>query len=113
MTPPPPRRRDRAIPDDAWIRALLQRIPVGVLAAISDDEPYLHPTSFVYDQDTHAIYTHTAHSGRMPTRPPRSAALRYSYTAPLPKRSRLLLQCSFGHKPKRTTFVHPSCSVRA
>ncbi len=66
MTPPPTRRRDRAIPDDAWIRALLQRVPVGVLAAISDGEPYLHPTSFVYDPTAHAIYTHSARSGRMP-----------------------------------------------
>jgi hypothetical protein len=63
---PSTRRRDRAIPDAAWIRALLQRVPVGVLAAISDGEPYLHPTSFVYDPATHAIFIHSARSGRMP-----------------------------------------------
>lgn len=67
MSTPPIRRHDRAVNDEAWICALLHRVPAGVLAAASGDgQPYAHPTTFVYDEAAHAIYVHSARSGRMP-----------------------------------------------
>lgn len=59
------RRRDRAVDDDAWIRALLRRAPVGSLAsADSDGQPFLNMNLFVYDEAHQVIYFHTARLGR-------------------------------------------------
>ncbi len=57
-------RRDRAVEDEAWIRALLRRAPVGTLATVSDGQPFLNSNLFVYDEAAHAIYLHTARVGR-------------------------------------------------
>jgi nitroimidazol reductase NimA-like FMN-containing flavoprotein (pyridoxamine 5'-phosphate oxidase superfamily) len=55
------RRRDRAVDDDAWIRALLHRAPVGSLAmAGADNQPFLNLNLFAYDEARAAIYMHTA-----------------------------------------------------
>ncbi len=58
------RRKDRAVEDEAWIRAFLRRAPVGMLAMVQDGEPYIHANLFVYDEAAHAIYLHTAKTGR-------------------------------------------------
>ena len=58
------RRHDRAVEDEAWIRALLHRAPVGALATVHDGQPFINTNLFVYDQDAHAIYLHTARVGR-------------------------------------------------
>jgi uncharacterized protein len=58
------RRKDRQVNDDAWIRARLHHAPVGVLATVQKGQPYLNPNLFVYDETRHAIYMHSAHSGR-------------------------------------------------
>lgn len=63
MTTDDMRRRDRA-KDDAWIRELLHTEPVGTLATVDDGQPFLNPNLFVYDEDRHAIYLHTAALGR-------------------------------------------------
>jgi nitroimidazol reductase NimA-like FMN-containing flavoprotein (pyridoxamine 5'-phosphate oxidase superfamily) len=57
-------RKDRAVNDDAWIKALLNRAPVGILATVSDDQPFINMNLFVYDEQQHAIYLHTAGEGR-------------------------------------------------
>lgn len=57
------RRRDRA-KDDTWIRELLRSRPLGTLATVDDGQPFLNPNLFVYDEDRHAIYLHTAALGR-------------------------------------------------
>ncbi len=57
-------RRDRAVEDEAWIRALLRRAPVGTLATVSGCQPFLNSNLFVYDEAAHAIYLHTARVGR-------------------------------------------------
>ena len=63
-TPPEEvRRRDRA-KDDAWVRAFLARAATGVLATVRDGQPYLNSNLFVYDEDRHAIYLHTAQVGK-------------------------------------------------
>ena len=58
------RRSDRAVNDEAWIKALLQRAPIGILATTHDGQPFLNSNLFVYDEDEHAIYMHTARLGR-------------------------------------------------
>lgn len=35
-----------------------------VVASAQDNQPFLRPSAFFYDEDNHAIYVHGAHSGR-------------------------------------------------
>jgi nitroimidazol reductase NimA-like FMN-containing flavoprotein (pyridoxamine 5'-phosphate oxidase superfamily) len=58
------RRSDRAVEDEAWIRALLRRVPFGTLATVAGDQPFVNSNLFVYDESAHAIYMHTANVGR-------------------------------------------------
>ncbi len=58
------RRPDRAVSDEAWIRSLLQRAPVGTLATVLDGQPFQNMNLFVYDESSHSIYLHTARQGR-------------------------------------------------
>ena len=58
------RRSDRAMNDEAWIAAFLHRAPVGVLATVSDDQPFINSNLFVYDEKSNALYIHTARKGR-------------------------------------------------
>ena len=58
------RRRDRAIEDEAWIRMFLHQAPFGVLATVSDGQPFINSNLFVYDEAAHVIYTRTAPVGR-------------------------------------------------
>jgi len=57
------RRNDRAA-DDAWVREFLHEAPVGVLATVSNGQPFVNSNIFVYDEDRHAIFLHTARTGR-------------------------------------------------
>jgi uncharacterized protein len=61
-----PRRQNRA-KDDEWIKAFLHRVPFGMLATEFEGQPFLKPTTFVYDEADHAIYIHGALEGRMRT----------------------------------------------
>lgn len=58
------RRSDRAVTDDEWIKELLQRAPVGYLATVHDEQPFINSNIFVYDEKNHLIYMHTARLGR-------------------------------------------------
>lgn len=58
------RRQDRAVEDEAWIRAFLHEAPLGVLATVYEGQPFINSNLFVYDEAAHAIYMHTAHVGR-------------------------------------------------
>lgn len=58
------RRRDRG-KDDGWIKAFLNTAPFGFLATVDDDgQPFLNSNLFVYDEERHCIYLHTARTGR-------------------------------------------------
>ena len=59
------RRRDRAREDD-WIRDYLLAAPWGTLAMVVEDQPILNSNLFVYDPDEHALFLHTARTGRTP-----------------------------------------------
>ncbi len=57
------RREDRA-QEDAWVRAYLSRAPFGFLATVVDGQPFINSNLFVYDEAAHAIYLHSARTGR-------------------------------------------------
>ncbi len=64
LAPHEVRRADRAVTDEQWIKDLLHRAPVGYLATVHGDQPFINSNIFVYDEETHAIYMHTAKVGR-------------------------------------------------
>jgi uncharacterized protein len=64
LPPTAVRRRDRAVTDEAWIRAFLRAAPYGALATVHDGRPFLNSNLFVYDEARHAVYLHTARVGR-------------------------------------------------
>lgn len=71
------RRRDRA-KDDAWIRSFLLRAPFGFLATVADGRPFLNSNLFVYDESLHAIYVHTARTGRTSSNVEQSGPVAFS-----------------------------------
>lgn len=58
------RRDDRAVNDETWFIEFLKSADVGTLATIHDGLPFLNQNLFVYDEETHAVYIHTARKGR-------------------------------------------------
>ena len=60
------RRRDRA-KEDEWVRRALEKAAYGFLATVNEGQPFLNSNLFVYDEDAHVIYMHTAHLGRTRT----------------------------------------------
>ena len=58
------RRKDRTVEDEAWIRAMLHRVPFGALATVHDGQPFINTNLFVFDEAAHVIYMHTAQVGR-------------------------------------------------
>jgi hypothetical protein len=58
------RRSDREVKDEAWLKHMLCTEPVGVLATVAGDQPFLNSNLFVYDEASHVIYMHTARIGR-------------------------------------------------
>jgi nitroimidazol reductase NimA-like FMN-containing flavoprotein (pyridoxamine 5'-phosphate oxidase superfamily) len=61
------RRKDRAVTDESWIRAFLQRAEYGTLATVYEGQPFLNSNLFVYDETTNVIFLHTARKGRTRT----------------------------------------------
>jgi hypothetical protein len=52
------------VDDPGWIRDFLRRAPVGTLATVSAGQPFLNSNLFVYVESAHAVYLHTARTGR-------------------------------------------------
>ncbi len=78
LPPTEMRRRDRAVEDEAWIRAFLHRAPVGALATVHEGQPFLNTNLFVYDEAAHCLYVHTARVGRTRANVERAAAVCFS-----------------------------------
>ena len=57
-------RKDRAVEDEAWIRAMLHGAASGVLATAELEQPYLTTNLFVYDETQNVIYLHSGRKGR-------------------------------------------------
>lgn len=59
------RRPDRGMTEDEpWMRDMLHRAGVGVLAMVFEGQPFVNSNLFAYDEEAHAVYTHTARVGR-------------------------------------------------
>jgi uncharacterized protein len=51
--------------DDEWIRAFLREARVGHIASAWDDQPFLTPSNFWYDEVNHRIIFHSNIAGRL------------------------------------------------
>ena len=58
-------RRPHLTRDDGWIRAFLQEARVGHIASCVDDQPFLNPTTFWFDEQNHQIVFHSNLAGRI------------------------------------------------
>jgi nitroimidazol reductase NimA-like FMN-containing flavoprotein (pyridoxamine 5'-phosphate oxidase superfamily) len=58
------RRKDRQVQDETWIREFLHKAAIGVLATVSNEQPFINSNLFVYDEGSNVIYMHTARQGR-------------------------------------------------
>jgi len=61
------RRTNRAVNDEAWIKAFLHRAPFGVLGTEWQGQPFVKPTLYVYNEADRALYFHGALEGRTRT----------------------------------------------
>jgi nitroimidazol reductase NimA-like FMN-containing flavoprotein (pyridoxamine 5'-phosphate oxidase superfamily) len=59
----PPRRADRAVTDETWLRAMLHKAPYGSLGTEWQGQPSVKPTLFAFDEARNAIYFHGATEG--------------------------------------------------
>lgn len=60
------RRADRAM-DDEWNRSFLRQAPFCSIATVHNGRPFITTNTFVYDEGRHAIFLHTARTGRLRT----------------------------------------------
>jgi hypothetical protein len=51
--------------DDDWIRAFLREAKVGHIASSVDDQPFLNPSTFWFDEGNHRIIFHSNIAGRI------------------------------------------------
>lgn len=58
-----PRRADRALTDEAWLKEMLHQAPYGILGTEWQRQPYVKPTLFAFDEARHGIYFHGALEG--------------------------------------------------
>ena len=58
-------RRSEHKRDDDWIRATLRQAKVGHIASSWDDQPYLNPSTFWYDEANERIIFHSNITGRV------------------------------------------------
>ncbi len=63
--PPCMRRADREVSDDKWIRKFLTIAPLGIMATALESQPFVTHNTFYYDEDSNAIYMHTAKNGHL------------------------------------------------
>jgi uncharacterized protein len=58
-------RRPHLTRDDEWIRAFIKEAKVGHVATALNDQPFLTPTTFWYDEENHQIIFHSNVAGRI------------------------------------------------
>ncbi|HLF72765.1 MAG TPA: pyridoxamine 5'-phosphate oxidase family protein [Anaerolineales bacterium] len=51
--------------DDDWIRAFLREARVGHIASAREDQPFLNPSTFWFDEANHQIIFHSNVTGRI------------------------------------------------
>ena len=57
---------------------MLHRVPVGALATLHDGQPFINSNLFVYAEEEHCIYMHTARVGRTQANVEREQAVCFS-----------------------------------
>jgi len=65
QSPTSGQRRPEYIRDDDWIRAFLHKAKVGHIASTWDDQPFLTPSNFWYDEANRRIIFHSNIAGRV------------------------------------------------
>lgn len=63
--PPNQQRRPQLARDDAWIGAFLKAAPIGHIATRWEDQPFITPSTFWYDEAQHRIVFHSNLIGRV------------------------------------------------
>ena len=58
-------RRPHLTKDDAWIRAFLKEAQVGHFATAVDGQPFINPSTFWFDEESHQIVFHSNVAGRV------------------------------------------------
>ena len=58
-------RRPYLTRDDAWIKAFLKNVKVGHVATSIDNQPFINPTTFWFDEENHQIVFHSNVAGRI------------------------------------------------
>lgn len=71
-------RRDDRSAGDEWIMQFLKVSPFGVLATISNNQPFLNTNTFYYDEKSHSIFIHTAKHGRTRSNSEETSAVCFS-----------------------------------
>ena len=57
----------KIVDDESWIKSFLHQADFGALATAHGDQPFINSNLFVYDEDRHCLYLHTAQVGRTRT----------------------------------------------
>jgi nitroimidazol reductase NimA-like FMN-containing flavoprotein (pyridoxamine 5'-phosphate oxidase superfamily) len=65
VTPANAQRLAKHARDDAWIRDFLRGADLGHIATRWDDQPFITPTTFWYDEERHEILFHSNIAGRI------------------------------------------------
>lgn len=58
-------RRPKYVRDDDWIRDLLRRGQVAHIGTRWDDQPFVTPTNYYFDEDSHRLIFHSNIAGRL------------------------------------------------
>jgi nitroimidazol reductase NimA-like FMN-containing flavoprotein (pyridoxamine 5'-phosphate oxidase superfamily) len=58
-------RRPEYARDDAWIRAFLRTAQIAHIASLWDDQPFITPSTFFYDETNQRLIFHSNVSGRV------------------------------------------------
>ena len=58
-------RRPHLTRDDEWIAALLKVAQVGHIASAYENQPFINPTTFWFDEENHQIVFHSNIAGRV------------------------------------------------
>jgi nitroimidazol reductase NimA-like FMN-containing flavoprotein (pyridoxamine 5'-phosphate oxidase superfamily) len=64
-TPANEQRLSKYAKDDAWIQAFLHQVEIGRVATRWDDQPFVTPTTFWYDETKNEIFFHSNIVGRV------------------------------------------------
>jgi uncharacterized protein len=65
VTPANKQRRPENAMSDEWVQEFLSRAQIGHVATRWDEQPFITPTSFWYDEAQHAIIFHSNIVGRL------------------------------------------------